>query len=187
MNGLFKWYLFKKSSVGQQYFRFYSCLVTIYDIILLCCGLKIGEKFVNYFKHAFIIGFTPYVFVITGKLASTAFRWLLRFWLHQLKKWFVWNNWQGLIYSSMQFFLVFWKCTKKRTRIYAWLMSCHSAIRIVSISAFWWLWSLKKSILQSCQKSGKNYKVWNFQVIHLIGSFLMFVLALDNWHMIDPT
>jgi hypothetical protein len=40
----------------------------------VCWGLKIRENFVNYFKHAFIIGFTPYVFVITGKLASTAFR-----------------------------------------------------------------------------------------------------------------
>ena len=55
--------------------------------------LKLGKTFVKHFKHAFIIGFTPYVFVITGIVASTAFRWLFGFWCHQLKKWFVWNKW----------------------------------------------------------------------------------------------
>jgi len=35
---------------------------------------EIRKNFVHYFKHAFIIGFTPYVFVITGIVASTAFR-----------------------------------------------------------------------------------------------------------------
>ena len=62
--------------------------------------LKIGKNFVIFSKHAFIIAFTPHVFVITGIVASTAFRWLFGFWSHQLKKLCVWNSWQGLIYSS---------------------------------------------------------------------------------------
>ena len=61
------------------------------------------QNFVNFFKHALIIGFIPYVFVITGKLDSTAFRCLLDFLCHQFKKGFVWKGEQGLIYSSSWF------------------------------------------------------------------------------------
>ena len=45
-----------------------------------------GKNFVPFFKHAFNIDFTPYVFVITGIVASTAFHWLLGFCGQQLKK-----------------------------------------------------------------------------------------------------
>ena len=45
------------------------------------------------------VHFTPYVFVITGTVESTAYLWLLGFWWQQLKKCFVWKKGQG-IYSS---------------------------------------------------------------------------------------
>ena len=80
---------------------------------------KKWEKLCPTFQTRVSYWFYPHVFVITGKLASTAFRWLLGFCWYQLKKLFVWKVGQGLIYSPPMIFLVFLNLNQKK-ELYLW-------------------------------------------------------------------
>ena len=98
---------------------------------------KSWDKLCPLFQTRIHYSFNPIFFVITGKLTSTAFCWLFGFCQHQLKKWFVWNNGQGLVYSSPIVLMVCIGLNLQKNCINAGMMLFQSASRIITPSTIW--------------------------------------------------